>query len=178
MLSQTSVCAMQQSALLNWSALLFTYVNVPRTNNYTFYLSSDNGANLYVDGSKVVNAACTSHKSCMVFLQTDHDGYPVQLPHVLMASSAGQCCKCAFSQLCSHSALETHSQSLACPLSPSQLLTVSLAAVSNNRNSYGYNGTASLTLGYHNLTIEYQQGKGGAGLRVAASSSDFAQQVP
>ena len=41
--------------LHNFGGLWFAYLAAPSTDNYTFYMSSDNGALLYVDSALVVN---------------------------------------------------------------------------------------------------------------------------
>lgn len=40
-----------------WAALLFTYVKAPATDVYTFQVTSDNGAVVWIDGVKVVDAS-------------------------------------------------------------------------------------------------------------------------
>lgn len=41
----------------NWAASLFTYLNVPASANYDFYLAADNGAMAYIENVLVLNTS-------------------------------------------------------------------------------------------------------------------------
>lgn len=44
-----------------WAALLYTKFQAPYNDTYTFYINSDNGANLYVDSNIIVNNSGRAH---------------------------------------------------------------------------------------------------------------------
>ena len=40
---------------MNWGATLFSYFNANVSDNYTFYVASDNGAQIYLNGSLLLD---------------------------------------------------------------------------------------------------------------------------
>ena len=44
-----------QNSFNYWGAVLFSYLSAPTSDNYTFYVQSDNGAKVWVDGNVVID---------------------------------------------------------------------------------------------------------------------------
>ena len=43
----------------NWGCVLFSYLQAPTSENYTFYVQSDNGAKLWIDGNVIIDDSGT-----------------------------------------------------------------------------------------------------------------------
>ncbi len=87
----TNIGTVRTGASTGWSAKWFGYVKADVTGVYTFYVSSDDGARLYVNGNTVVNSwidqAYTEHSGTISL--TAGNWYPIELDYYQNISTSG-----------------------------------------------------------------------------------------